>query len=174
MMPPSAPRKQRTQEHVNADLSIHHTEGFILDAGHTAQRLSSDYGYDLVMWTFDEDGYAESGLVYFQFKAMERLQVVGTDCVFDLDVRDYNLWTREYMPVILVLYDAGKRRAVWLAIQLYFAAPDAPKPRKGAKTVRVRIPYRSVMGSRAIASIHKLKREKLAHLERLKLWREPT
>jgi len=63
------PRKQRTREHVIADLSVHHVEGFILEEGHTTQRLGSDYGYDLLLWTFDEHGYAEPGSIYFQFKA---------------------------------------------------------------------------------------------------------
>jgi hypothetical protein len=56
---------------VIADLSVHHVERFILEAGHTAQRLGSDYGYDLLMSTFDEQGYVEPGSVFFQFKAME-------------------------------------------------------------------------------------------------------
>ncbi len=67
------PRKQRTRQHVIADLSVHHLEGFILKAGHTVQRLGSDYGYDLLMSTFDEQGYVEPGMVYFQLKAMETL-----------------------------------------------------------------------------------------------------
>ena len=54
-----APRKQRTREHVIADLSVHHVEGFVLAEGHTAQRLERDYGYDLVLSTYDADGYAE-------------------------------------------------------------------------------------------------------------------
>jgi hypothetical protein len=37
------PRKQRTRQHVIADLSAHYVERFILEEGHTAQRLSSDY-----------------------------------------------------------------------------------------------------------------------------------
>jgi hypothetical protein len=69
----SGARKQRTRQHVIADLSVHHVERFILEEGHTAQRLGSDYGYDLLMTTFDEQGYVEPGSVYFQFKAMEAL-----------------------------------------------------------------------------------------------------
>jgi hypothetical protein len=49
-------RKRRTREHVLADQSANHVERFIIDEGHTAQRLGSDYGYDLVLFTFDEDG----------------------------------------------------------------------------------------------------------------------
>src|SRR6516165_1437396 len=98
------PRKQRTRQHVIADLSVHHVEGFILEEGHTAQRLGSDYGYDLILWTFDPEGFAEPGSVYFQFKAMETLIESGPDYVYDMDIRDYNLWTGEQWPVILVLF----------------------------------------------------------------------
>lgn len=89
------PRKRRTRQHVIADLSVHHVEGFILEEGHTTQRLGSDYGYDLLVRTFDERGFVEPGAIYFQFKAMEALSEIGLDFVFDLDIRDYNLWMRE-------------------------------------------------------------------------------
>src|SRR5436305_1842632 len=98
------PRKQRTRQHVIADLSVHHVEGFILEEGHTAQRLGSDYGYDLTLFTYDAQGYTEPGLIYFQLKAAEAWEAVGDDCVFDLDIRDYNLWMMDNMPVILILF----------------------------------------------------------------------
>ncbi len=102
--------------HVIADLSIHHVEGYILNQGHTTQRLGSDYGYDLIMWTFDERGYVEPGAIYFQVKAMELLIESGPDYVYDLDIRDYHLWTREEALVVLILYDAGRRRGYWLPV----------------------------------------------------------
>src|SRR5439155_6399310 len=95
------PRKQRTRQHVIADLNVHHVERFILEEGHTAQRLGSDYGYDMIMWTFDQEGYPDPGSVYFQFKAGETLEQRGDDFVYDLDLRDYNLWMLEQKPVIL-------------------------------------------------------------------------
>ncbi len=60
------PRKRRTRQHVIADLAVHHVEGFILEDGHTAEWTYHDYGYDLVMRTFDENGYAEPDEVYFR------------------------------------------------------------------------------------------------------------
>ncbi len=90
--PIRGPRKRRTRQHVIADLSIHHVEGFILEEGHTVQRLGSDYGYDLIMWTFDVEGYPEKDQVYFQVKAATNLLERGGDYVYDLDIRDYNLW----------------------------------------------------------------------------------
>jgi hypothetical protein len=153
------PRKQRTRQHVIADLSVHHVERFILEEGHTAQRLGSDYGYDLIMWTFDHDGYPEPGSIYFQLKAMERLGKSRTDYVHDLDARDYNLWMLEKTPVILVLFDATRRRAYWLCVQRYFHEDTTRKPKKGAKTVRVRVPMRQVVNRRAIARLRDLKQQ---------------
>ena len=155
------PRKQRTRQHVIADLSIHHVEWFILEEGHTAQRLGSDYGYDLLLFTFDGHGYAEPGSVYFQFKARETLSENETGYVYDVDIRDYNLWMRELMPVLLVLYDASRRRAYWLAVQRYFLADAARLPKKGAKTVRIRVPRRQTVNRRAIAKMRELKWEAL-------------
>jgi hypothetical protein len=151
------PRKQRTRQHVIADLSIHHVEGFILKAGYTTQRLGSDYGYDLIMWTFDELGYVEPGAIYFQFKAMEKLNESGSNYVFDLDIRDYNLWMREEWPVILILFDATRSRAYWLPIQSYFDEDVSRRPKKGTKTVRVRVSKRQVVNQRAIENMRNLK-----------------
>src|SRR5690242_3799096 len=102
---PFRPLKQRTRQHVIADLSVHYVEGFILAEGYTAQRLDRDYGYDLLLFTYDEQGYVEPGLLLLQLKAAEMLQTVGSDYVFDLDIRDYNLWMQEEIPVILILFD---------------------------------------------------------------------
>src|SRR5947209_676903 len=109
-------RKRRTRGHVIADQSINYVERVILEDNHVTQRPGSDYGYDLMLFTFDGQGYTEPGLVYLQFKAAESLHVVGSAYVFDLDVRDYQLWVLEKMPVILILFDASRKRAYWLAI----------------------------------------------------------
>ena len=85
-------------------------------------------------------------------KAGETLEAVGTDYVFDLDIRDYNLWMLEEMPVILILFAASQRRAYWLWIQKYFSKDAARQPKKGAKTVRVRVPQRRPVTGKAIAA----------------------
>ena len=152
------PRKQRTRQHVLADLSIHHVEGFILRTGHSAHRLTPDYGYDLVMFTYDEQGYLEPGSVYLQLKSAEVLHSVADDYVFDVDIRDYNLWMIEEMPVILILFDASRRRAFWLCVQSYFSDDMAREPKKGAKTVRVRVPSGMPVNRGAVAAWRALKR----------------
>ena len=151
------PHKRRTRAHVIADLSVHHVEGFILEEGHTAQRLGSDYGSDLVLWTFDERGYIEPDDAYIQLKAAETLHAVGSEYLFDLDVRDYNLWMRDKAPVFLILFDASRKRAYWLAVQQYFRKDAARQPKKGAKTVRIRISKRQIVNCRAIAKMRELK-----------------
>jgi hypothetical protein len=158
------PRKRRTRQHVIADQSVNHVERFIIDEGHTAQRLEKDYGYDLLLLTYDEQGYAEPGLVWLQLKAAETLRAVGSDYAFDLDIRDYNLWMLEEMPVVLILFDASGRRAYWLDVQRYFHEDATRRPKKGAKTVRVRIPKRQVLNRRAIATMRDLKWEARARV----------
>jgi hypothetical protein len=153
------PRKQRTRQHVIADLSIHHIVGFILNEGHTAQRVESDYGYDLMLFTYDKEGYAEPGLVRIQVKAAEQLQAIGSDYVYDVNIRDYNLWMLEEMPVIFVLFDGSRKRAFWLAFQDYFLENASCRPKKGSKSVRLRVPMKQAVSRRGIARMRELKRK---------------
>lgn len=161
----SGPRKRRTRQHVIADQSVNHVERFVIDEGHVARRMSNDYGYDLSLTTFDEQGFVEPEFMCLQLKASESLQAVGAAYVFALDVRDYNLWMLEEMPVILVLYDASRRRAYWLAMQDYFNENETRKPQKGAKTVRVRVPKRQAVNRRAVALWRRLKLRALGWVE---------
>jgi hypothetical protein len=150
-------RKRRTREHVIADQSVNLVERFIIDEGHTAQRLERDYGYDLLLFTYDPQGYVEPGVLLLQLKASESLQAVDSHYVFDLDVRDYNLWMLETPPVILILFDAARRRAYWLHVQRYFREDLTRRPKKGAKTVRVRVPTRQPVNRRGIVTLRGLK-----------------
>jgi Domain of unknown function (DUF4365) len=151
------PRKQRTRQHVIADQSVHHVEGFILDEGHTAQRVYSDYGYDLVMSTFDEQGFVEAGLVFLQIKASEKLHETEGVYSFDLDIRDYNLWMSEQVPLILVLYDSSRQRAYWLAVKDFFLEEIDRQPTKNARTIRVKVPSEQRVNRRAVAKWRLLK-----------------
>jgi hypothetical protein len=151
------PRKQRTRQHVIADQSVNYVQRFIIDEGHTAQELERDYGHDLLLFTYDDEGYIEPDFVAIQLKATESLTGNGADYPFDVDIRDYNLWMSERIPVILILFDASRRRALWLSVQSYFRQEFARRPRKGAKTVRVNVPIRQVVSRRAVAVWRDLK-----------------
>jgi hypothetical protein len=150
---------------VIADQSVNHVERFVLDEGHTVQRQEHDYGYDLHLITYDGRGYVEPGTNYLQVKAAESLRESGPDYVFDLDVRDYNLWMMEFLPVILVLFDASRRRAYWLHVQPYFRGAASRRPKPGARTVRVRVPKRQVLGRRAVARMREIKRALLRRVQ---------
>ena len=81
--------------------------------------------------------YVEPAVAFLQLKASEALARSGSHYVYDLDIRDYNLWMLEEMPVILILFDASRRRAYWLPVQRYFGEEVARRPKKGAKSIRV-------------------------------------
>lgn len=165
------PRKQRTRQHVIADQSVNYVERFIIDEGHTAQQLERDYGYDLLMFTYDEDGYVEPDFVAIQLKAAESIHAVGSDYVYDLDIRDFNLWMLEELPVVLILFDASRRRAYWLDVHSYFLG-DVARPRKGAKTVRVHVRMSQPVNRRAIAKMRDLKPPPSAQLKGADSWPE--
>jgi Domain of unknown function (DUF4365) len=150
---------------VIAAQSVNHVERFLIDEGHTAERLASDYGYDLVLYTYDAEGYAEEGSIYLQLKASEKLRASGDNFVFDMDLRDYTRWIREPMPVILILFDASRRRAYWVYVQRYFGERLSRKPGPGARTVRVRVPKRQVVSRTAIRTMRTYKQGVLEQLE---------
>jgi len=140
------PRKRRTREHVIAELSANYVQRYIVRSNFTFQSLGSDYGYDLLMFTFDDQGYAEEGYVGIQLKATDSPTRTAGGIAFDVDVRDYNLWMRELMPVFLVLYDAPADRAYWLYVQHYLGSDPERRPAEGAKTFRVHFPGANRVG----------------------------
>jgi hypothetical protein len=93
----------------------------ILLKGFAASRVEQDYGLDLMMHTFNERGEIESGHVFFQLKATDQLNILKDGETISLRVErvDVQLWQREAMPVILVMYDGRKDKAYWLYVQHY-------------------------------------------------------
>jgi hypothetical protein len=81
----------------------------------------ADYGYDLNINTFDDEGQIENAYVLVQLKA--------TDCLsFDaktgeikhrIDKKDIALWENEPFPVYLVVFDVVQRRAHAVYVQEY-------------------------------------------------------
>lgn len=114
-------KKLRTREHVIADLSINHVERHILRRGFSAERVEHDYGIDLLMFTYTDDGQIENGHVEFQVKATDRLRLLRDrkTVVCAVSSADVRLWIWEPLPVVLVVYDARADRAYWLYVQQY-------------------------------------------------------
>ena len=78
------------------------------------------------MYTYNENGEPEQGVIYIQLKATDNLTVLkdGVTISFQTDKRDLELWIDEPMPVFLIVYDAINIVAYWLHIQAYFKGID--------------------------------------------------
>jgi hypothetical protein len=82
--------KQRTREHIIADLGVNHVERVALRCGYAVQRLSPDYGLDLQILTFDEHGFLEEGVLWMQLKASDHVKMSrgGTSALVRVERRD--------------------------------------------------------------------------------------
>ena len=130
-------RPQRTKEHISYDKSHNYIEKFFIDKGHTVERPGADYGYDVLVNTYDAQGYAESGDIRIQLKASDKFKYVkkSTFITYKISIKHYNLWMDEPMPVCLILYDAKLHRAFWLYFQDHYSDP-AKQPKKNAKSLQ--------------------------------------
>ncbi|HWI61757.1 MAG TPA: DUF4365 domain-containing protein [Symbiobacteriaceae bacterium] len=115
-------RKRRTRAHVLEDLSRNHVERFVFRCSFSAERITSDYGIDLSIFTYTHDGELENGSIGVQLKATDSLQVVngGSAVAFTAQKAHLEHWLSEPMPVILIVYDAKQDAAYYLYIQRYF------------------------------------------------------
>lgn len=145
-------RKRRTREHVIADLSVHHVEGFVLRCGWTVERTRFDYGIDLIMRTYGPTGEVENGEVGLQLKATDTLprSADGLKIPLRLEWRDLLFWLNESMPIILVVYDAVEDQAYWLNVQEYFRGQEWAKRATAATTVTVHVPISNVLDEAAV------------------------
>ena len=86
------------------------------------ERIEHDYGIDLVMFTYDTSGEIENGQVFIQLKATDKLSLLedGTMITYSVKRSDLELWLKEPMPCILVLYDTVSDIAYWMYLQAYF------------------------------------------------------
>jgi Domain of unknown function (DUF4365) len=148
-------RKQRTRPHIIEDLGFNHVERQILYAGFTVHRYSSnnDYGYDGLFHTFNERGEYENGIVFFQLKSTDQIQLSQKKkaFVFDLSHRDLELWLADTMTMLLVLYDAQKEIAYYIDLQAYFNENQVEIDEK-RKFIRVFIPKENIFTAFAAQS----------------------
>lgn len=143
---------RRTREHVIAALGRNHVERFFLEKGHVVHRPDEDYGYDLVVITYDEEGFPESNDLRIQLKASDDPRFVegGSAIACRVEKRHYNLWMEELMPVLLVAYDAREQRTYCVEVREYFAADPSRSPKAGARSITVRIPLANAFGGATV------------------------
>lgn len=160
--------KTRTRQHVIADLAVNHLERHILRGGHTAERVRYDYGYDLIVNTFNEQGEAEPGAIYFQIKATDSLPLLkdGKTITWPVSRRDLKLWLNESDLVMLVVYDARRERAFWVYVREYFASGPTSGLFRAGEMVQLHIPIRNMVNSRSVRRWVRWKNELLKQVRR--------
>ena len=114
--------KRRTRAHVLADLGVNFVEAAFLRAGCSLQRITSDYGLDLLVVTHDSQGYVQPGWLAVQVKSTEAASPNRRGEIPVLtDNRDVTYWLRQHYPVLLILYDHARRAAFGIDVHSYFS-----------------------------------------------------
>ena len=145
-------RKIRTREHIIADISENHFERFALLKGFSTESTAHDYGYDIILSTYDNQGEIENGFILAQLKATDNLTTINqnTTISFTLDKRDLELWLNEFYPVILVVYDAQTKKGYWLYVQAYYQSLPNFSINNVRITHNVHIPLTNIIGKGAM------------------------
>lgn len=148
----SAKKKRRTREHVICDLSANYVESRALECGYSTERIYHDYGIDMNLYTYNEEGEIGNGVVLLQLKATDNPDYTGDKkCVrFPIKKSDLKHWLREIYPVILVVYDAQIRKAYWVYVQNYFEQISGFNLDTIGKTYTVKITTKQIVNKRAI------------------------
>ena len=148
-------------------------ERFALLQGYTVELPRSDYGYDAFIKTYDykddtrfESGDVESGDILLQLKATDNLHVLrdGATITFTVSRKHVELWRREVMPVILIVYDATSETAYWLYTQRYFHSP-AFRLTVRQQWVDVHIPKVNVINREAMRTFRQFKNSVVQRME---------
>jgi hypothetical protein len=151
-------RKLRTRQHIIEDLGFNHIEKQILLAGFTMYRITNnDYGYDGYIQLFKPNGQIDNPLVHYQLKSTDHIQYLKSKkaFVFDLSIRDLELWLSTDRQMLLILYDAQKDRAVSIDLQSYFRE-NRKVLENINKFVRVYLPEQDVFNQQSVIDLRKL------------------
>ncbi|KAB8315054.1 DUF4365 domain-containing protein [Tolypothrix campylonemoides VB511288] len=145
-------KKKRPREHIIADLSVNHVERYVFLCGYSVERMEYDYGFDLVIFTYDNNGEIENGQIYVQLKATDSLKVLANQetVTFPIARSDLELWLNEPMPCILIVYDAQLDVAYWLYLQAYFENLEGFDLSQVGQSVTVRLPKKNLVDQEAI------------------------
>ena len=160
-------RKRRTREHVIADLSANHIERYALLCGYSVERVVHDYGMDLILYTYTEEGEIENETVSIQLKATDNLNLLkdGQTIAFSLENADVEYWLGERFPVILIVYDAQMDTAYWVYIQSYFKRRSDLGMTLVRNTVTIHLNASDVVNLEAIRQFARFKAEAQKQLQ---------
>jgi hypothetical protein len=160
-------KKKRPREHIIADLSVNHVERYVFLCGYSVERVEYDYGFDLILFTYNINSEIENGQIYLQLKATDFLRTL-TDketIAFSIARSDLELWLFEPMPCILIVYDAQLDIAYWLYLQAYFEnLPGFDLSRVG-ESVTVHLPKTNILDQEAIKKFAQYRNDILNQLK---------
>lgn len=159
-------RKRRTRAHIIEDLSINHVERFVFQCGFSTERVTRDYGTDLILFTYDAQGEVENGWVTLQLKATDKISLIQNNTFVSFSVEKSHLetWLDEPYPVILVVYDAQSDCAYWLYVQQYFERLPDFDLRSIGKEITVHIPIKNIVDNTAVAQFAAFKKRVLSQV----------
>lgn len=161
------PKKKRPREHIISDLSVNHVERYVFLCGYSVERIEYDYGFDLIIFTYDPTGEIENGQIYVQIKAPELLKIPEGQITipFSLQRADLELWLKEPIPCILILYEAQTDRAYWLYLQAYFEAWQGFDISTAGKTITIYLSKSNIVDIGAIKTFARYRDEVLRQIQ---------
>lgn len=159
-------RKRRTRSHIIADLSVNHVEKQVLLCGYTVERVVEDYGIDLLLSTYNDEGEVENETIKLQLKATDNLNVLqdGQTIAFSVGRADLEFWLNEVLPFILVVYDAQDDVAYWVYLQAYFQSLSDFDLRIVGETVTIHLNKANLINTDAVRQFVQFKADVLRQL----------
>lgn len=172
-------RPLRTRQHYIEAICRNYFERLVLQRGHIVDEPRPDYGYDVVIQTFDyggdprfERGQFENGQIFVQLKATEQPDVLadGDTISFSIKRQHAILWTSEPMPVYLVVYSVASGECYWLHMQPYLNSNQFVLPPLTQDQVTVHLSKRSVVDVQTVDAFRDEKNRVLTEIERIGLY----
>jgi len=145
-------------------LSRAYVQAVAARAGVVCRSIESDFGFDLILRAVlqHDHQYLDDGpQLDIQLKSSTRVEVRGTEILYDLEVRAYNLLRRgnPQNPRILVLLVLPDEESLWLgqsADELilrrcaYWMSLRNATPTENVATVRITIPRANIFSVEAV------------------------
>jgi hypothetical protein len=125
----------------------------------------ADYGIDYTIYTYATGGEVEPAEIKVQIKSTDRLPLLadGRTISVSISTADVYAWWLEYVPVILIQYDAPKNRAYWIDVVTWATHHKPAVADWRTKTVQVHIPRTNRFTPRSMQRIRVRKNEILGY-----------
>lgn len=103
-----------------------------LERGWTAQKVTPDYGEDLMVRIFDINGQSTPYIFFVQVKGTQEHEFIIKRNQYDflIEKPHYDSWMTFWQPVFLVVWDHGKKTGRWDWVQEPKKAPTTSKEGK--------------------------------------------